>query len=93
MDLRWKKRGAPQLFRAGVTSRTDPPTLTRRCCLRYRRLGEYGVSTGTVTSQGSFSVGHTYVVVLPQSFTVRVTVTDSHGASASDTKVVSVLLL
>ena len=55
--------------------------------------GDGGVSTGTVTSQGSFSVGHTYVIVLPQSFTVRVTVTDSHGASASDTKVVSVLLL
>jgi len=38
-------------------------------------------------------VGHTYVIVLPRSFTVRVTVTDSHGASGSDTKVVSVLLL
>ncbi|PYO37873.1 MAG: hypothetical protein DMD29_14685 [Gemmatimonadetes bacterium] len=55
--------------------------------------GDGAVSTGTVTSQGSFSVGHTYVIVLPQSFTITVTVTDSHGASGSGTKVVSVLLL
>ena len=55
--------------------------------------GDGSVSTGTRTSQGSWSVGHTYVIVLPRSFTVRVTVTDSHGASGSDTKVVSVLLL
>ena len=55
--------------------------------------GDGSVSTGTRTSQGSWSVGHTYVIILPRSFTVRVTVTDSHGASGSDTKVVSVLLL
>jgi PKD repeat protein len=55
--------------------------------------GDGSVSTGTRTGQGSFSVGHTYVIVLPRSFTVRVTVTDAAGAAASDTKVVSVLLL
>jgi len=49
--------------------------------------------SGILTSQGSWSMGHTYVIILPRSFTVRVTVTDSHGASGSDTKVVSVLLL
>jgi len=51
------------------------------------------VSTGTLTSQGSWTVGHTYVIILPRSFTIIVTVTDSHGASGSGTKVVSVLLL
>jgi len=55
--------------------------------------GDGRVSTGTRTSQGSFSVGHTYVIILPRSFTIRVTVTDAAGASASDTKVVSVVLL
>src|SRR5207249_6855821 len=34
--------------------------------------GDGSVSTGTRTSQGSWSVGHTYVIVLPRSFTVRV---------------------
>ena len=55
--------------------------------------GDGSVSTGTLTSQGSWTVGHTYVIILPQSFTITVTVTDSHGASGSGTKVVSVLLL
>ncbi len=54
--------------------------------------GDGSVSTGTLTTQGSWSVGHTYVILLPRSFTVRVTVTDAAGASGSDTKVVSVLL-
>jgi len=55
--------------------------------------GDGSVSTGTRTTQGSFTVGHTYVIILPSSFTITVTVTDAAGASASDTKVVSVLLL
>ncbi len=55
--------------------------------------GDGSVSTGTRTTQGSFTVGHTYVIVLPRSFTVTVTVTDAAGASGSDSKVVSVLLL
>ena len=55
--------------------------------------GDGSVSTGTRTGQGSFTVGHTYVTILPKSFTVRVTVTDAAGASGSDTKVVTVLLL
>jgi PKD repeat protein len=55
--------------------------------------GDGSVSTGTRTVQGSFSVGHTYVIILPRSFTVRVTITDAAGASSSDTKVVQVLLL
>jgi len=55
--------------------------------------GDGSTSSSTVSSEGSFSAGHTYIIVLPRSFTVRVTVTDAAGASASDTKVVSVLLL
>jgi hypothetical protein len=55
--------------------------------------GDGTTSTGTRTGQGSFSVGHVYVIILPRSFTVRVTVRDAAGASGSDTKVVSVLLL
>ena len=52
--------------------------------------GDGSQTTGSLTTQGSFTATHTYVVVLPQSFTVTVTVTDSHGASGSDTKAVSV---
>ena len=55
--------------------------------------GDGSTSSGTVSSEGSFSAGHTYVIILPRSFTVRVTVRDAAGASASDTKVISVLLL
>jgi|GEM_PF-4615075 len=55
--------------------------------------GDGSVSTGTRTGPGSFTVGHTYVIILPRSFTIRVTVTDAAGASSSDTKNVSVLLL
>jgi PKD repeat protein len=55
--------------------------------------GDGSVSTGTRTGTGSFTVGHTYVIILPRTFTVRVTVTDAAGASGSDTKNVSVLLL
>jgi len=52
--------------------------------------GDGSQTTGSLTTQGSFAATHTYVVILPQSFTVTVTVTDSHGASGSDTKAVSV---
>jgi len=55
--------------------------------------GDGSRSTGTVSSQGTYSAGHTYIILLPRSFTIRVTVTDAAGASASDTKVVNVLLL
>jgi len=55
--------------------------------------GDGTTSTGTRTTQGAFTVGHTYVIILPRSFTVTVTVTDAAGASGSDSKVVSVLLL
>ncbi len=55
--------------------------------------GDGSRSTGSVSSQGTYSSGHTYVILLPRNFTIRVTVTDAAGASASDTKVVSVLLL
>ena len=55
--------------------------------------GDGNVSTGTRTTQGSFTVSHTYVIVLPRSFTITATVTDAAGASGSDTKTVSVLLL
>jgi hypothetical protein len=55
--------------------------------------GDGTTSSGTVSSEGSFNTGHTYVILLPRSFTVRVTVRDASGASASDTKLVSVLLL
>jgi epidermal growth factor receptor substrate 15 len=55
--------------------------------------GDGTTSSGTVSSEGSFNTGHTYVILLPRSFTVRVTVRDANGAAASDTKVVSVLLL
>ena len=55
--------------------------------------GDGSTSSGTVSSEGSFSSGHTYVIVLPRSFTVKVTVKDAAGASASSSKTVSVLLL
>ena len=55
--------------------------------------GDGSRSTGSVSSQGTYSAGHTYVILLPRNFTIRVTVTDAAGASGSDTKVVSVLLL
>jgi hypothetical protein len=55
--------------------------------------GDGSTTTGSTTSQGTVNAGHTYVIVLPRSFTIRVTVTDAAGASGSDSKVVSVLLL
>jgi len=55
--------------------------------------GDGTTSTGTRTAQGTFSVGHTYVIILPRNFTITVTVRDAAGASGSDSKVVSVTLL
>ena len=55
--------------------------------------GDGNVSTGTRTTQGSFTASHTYVIILPRSFTITATVTDAAGASGSDQKSVSVLLL
>ena len=54
--------------------------------------GDGSTSTGTVAGQGSFSTGHTYMTILPQTYTITVTVRDAAGLSGSDTKVVSVLL-
>ena len=55
--------------------------------------GDGSTSTGTVGSEGSFTNGHTYVVILPKTFTVKVTVTDAAGGVGSSTKKVTVLLL
>ena len=55
--------------------------------------GDGSRTTGSTSSQGTITAGHTYVVILPRNFTIRVTVTDSHGASGSASKVVTVLLL
>ena len=55
--------------------------------------GDGSTSTGSVSSEGTFSTGHTYITLLLRSFTITVTVRDAAGASASDTKVVTVFLL
>ena len=54
--------------------------------------GDGQTTTGTRTSQGTFSAGHTYTVLVPRNFTISVTVTDAASASGSDTKVVQVQL-
>ena len=53
--------------------------------------GDGSSSTGSKSSQGTFTAGHTYTGILTTR-TIRVTVTDSHGASGSDTKVVTLIL-
>src|SRR3989441_1035529 len=55
--------------------------------------GDGSTSSGNVSNEGSFSAGHTYIIVLPRSFTITVTVRDASGASGSDLKAVSVTLL
>jgi hypothetical protein len=48
-------------------------------------------TTGTAWSQGSINAGHTYLLPLG-THTIDVTVVDSHGASGSSSKVVTVIL-
>ena len=54
--------------------------------------GDGSSSSGTRLSTGSFSASHSYAAVLT-SYTVTVTVVDSHGNQGSDSKVVTVVLL
>ena len=53
--------------------------------------GDGTTTSGSKSSAGSFSAGHTYLGLLTQR-TIRVTVTDSRGASGSDTKVITLIL-
>ena len=53
--------------------------------------GDGSTSSGSRSSAGSFSATHTYLGILTQR-TIRVTVTDSLGASGSDTKVITLVL-
>jgi PKD repeat protein len=55
--------------------------------------GDGSTSSGTRTIQGAFTAGHTYITILPRSYTITVRVTDAAGASGSASKVVTVLLL
>jgi hypothetical protein len=50
--------------------------------------GDGSSSSGTVSSAGSYTKSHSYLL---GTFTIRVTVTDSKGATSSDTKRVSVV--
>ena len=55
--------------------------------------GDGATSTGSRPSAGSFSASHTYSgLILLGKRTIRVTVTDSLGASGSDTKNVTIVL-
>jgi len=55
--------------------------------------GDGSTSSGSATQEGSLSRGHTYVTILPRTYTITVTVRDAAGNSGSDTKKVTVLLL
>jgi hypothetical protein len=55
--------------------------------------GDGTFSSGTKTSAGSFTNAHTYGTLLLGKHTIRITVTDSQGASHTDTKLVTVVLL
>src|SRR3989449_10965641 len=52
--------------------------------------GDGSSTTGNTSSQGTISAGHTYLLL--GSYTIKVTVTDSLGASGSDTKSVTFIL-
>ena len=52
--------------------------------------GDGSSSSSSMSSQGTFTARHNYLLI--GSYTIRVTVTDSHGASGSDTKVLTVLV-
>jgi PKD repeat protein len=52
--------------------------------------GDGSSSSGSTSSQGTISASHTYLLL--GSYTIRVTVTDSLGASGSSTKVVTFIL-
>jgi len=51
--------------------------------------GDGSSTTGTTSSQGTITAGHSYLL---GSYTIRVTVTDSRGASGSDSKVLTVII-
>ena len=53
--------------------------------------GDGSTSSGSKTSAGTITAGHTYLGLLSQR-TITVTVTDSQGASGSDTKVITLIL-
>jgi len=56
--------------------------------------GDGSTSTGSRPSAGSFSLTHTYLgLSILGTRTIRVTITDSRGASGSDTKNVTIVLL
>jgi len=56
--------------------------------------GDGSTSTGSRPSAGSFSASHTYLgLSILGTRTIRVTITDSRGASGSDTKNVTIVLL
>src|SRR5436190_1816607 len=50
--------------------------------------GDGSSTSGSTSSQGTISASHSYLL---GSFTIRVTVTDSHGSSGSDSKVLTVI--
>ena len=53
--------------------------------------GDGSTSSGSRPSAGSFSATHTYLGILTQR-TIRVTITDSLGASGSDTRMITLIL-
>src|SRR5204863_128768 len=52
--------------------------------------GDGQTSSGNAPTEGTRSAGHTYITVLPRSFTITVTGTDATGPSGSDSQVVPV---
>ncbi len=53
--------------------------------------GDGSTSSGSKTSAGTITAGHTYLGLLSRR-TITLTVTDSRGASGSDTKVITLIL-